>query len=119
MTDASVCSGDRERNFAERLVGLEALMSLGDLLEWEDGIDYGLNTSIGQQRHNFLSERGGNCDLLFQRACAQDGSDDMKTFSQDLVEVDLGFTSGDSADEDDAATQRHRFEARGEVWTTI
>ena len=41
-------------------------MSIGDLLEWENGIDYGLDTSIGQQWNNFLSEARGNRDLLRQ-----------------------------------------------------
>jgi hypothetical protein len=39
-------------------------MSIRGLLEWEDGIDYGLNTSIGEQWNNWLSEARGDRDLL-------------------------------------------------------
>ena len=38
-------SGHREDDFAEGLVGLEATMGLLDLIEWEDGVDYWLNSS--------------------------------------------------------------------------
>ena len=69
-------------------------MSILDLLQREDGIDHRLNSSLGQQRHNFFCEYGSDCDLLVQRARAKHRTDDMETFAQDLIEVDVSLTAG-------------------------
>ena len=45
--------------------------------------------------------------------------DYVKTLAEDLIEIDVGFTAGDAADQDDAAFQRHGFETRREVWTAV
>ena len=61
-------------------------MSILDLLDWKDRIDHRLNTSLGQQRHNFCRECACDCDLLRQRSRAKNGTDDMKTLAEDLKE---------------------------------
>ena len=38
---------------------------------------------------------------------------------QDLMKIDISLTAGDSADENDPASQRHCFEAGGEIRTSI
>jgi len=45
----------RECDLAESLVGLKTSMSILDLFDWEDGIDHRLNSSLLQQRSNFLT----------------------------------------------------------------
>ena len=109
----------REYDLAESLVGFETSMSILDLLEWEDRIDYWLNCFLRQQRHNFLCECGGDCDLLLQRSRAEHRTDDVKTFAQDLIEIDICLTAGNPTDKNDPAPQRHCFEAGGEIRTSI
>src|SRR5689334_6691138 len=94
-------------------------MRILDLFERVNRIDDWLNTSLLQKRHNFSCEGGGDFDLLLQRSRAQDRTDDMKTFAEDLIQIDTGPTARNSTYENDATLQRHRFEAGGEVWTTI
>src|SRR6476619_5194044 len=94
-------------------------MRILDLLECEDRINHGLNSSGGQQRHNFTCEGSRSCDLFLERSSAQHGANDVETFAQYLIEIDISFTAGDATDEDNPSFQRHRFEARGEVWTSI
>ena len=94
-------------------------MSVLDLLEWEDGVDDWLHSSLGQQRHNFSCEVGGDGDLLLERSCAQHSTDNVKTFAQDLVEIDLRLTTCHSTDEYDPGPQRCGFEAGREIRTAI
>src|ERR1051325_5111286 len=94
-------------------------MSVHDLLEWEDRVDHRFDTSLPEQRYNFARESIRDFDLLVQRARAQHRADHMKTFAQDLIELDLRLTACDAPNQNDPAPHRHRFEARGEVWTTI
>ena len=94
-------------------------MSFLDLLDWEDGIYHGLNSFLGQQRHNFSRECGGDGDLLIERSRAQDRTYDVETFAQDLIEIDLSLTTCHSTDKDDPAPQCCGFEARGEIRTAI
>ena len=61
---------DCEYNLAESLVGFKPSMSSLDLFEREDGIDYWLDSSLGQQRYNLSCECGGDVDLLLQRSRA-------------------------------------------------
>src|SRR5215213_2440870 len=94
-------------------------MGILDLVEREYGIDNRLNSSLGQQRHDFSFEGGGDCNLFLQRSRAQDRANDMETFAEYLIEVDVSLTACNSTDEDDPAPQRHCFETGSEVWTTI
>ena len=93
-------------------------MSILDLFERENGVDYGLDSSVTHQRQDFLSERCGNGDLLFQRSRAQHRSDYVKAFAKDLIEIDISLTTGDATDKDQPSFHRHRNETRGEIWTT-
>ena len=94
-------------------------MSILDLFEREHGIDHWLNSSTRQQRHNFSGECRGDCDLLLQRSRAEHRTNDMETFAEYLIQVDISLTAGDSADKDDPSSQRCGFEAGGEIRTTI
>ena len=94
-------------------------MSILDLFEWEHGIDYGFDTVVGQQRHDFSCKRSGNRNLLLQRSRAKHRADDVKTFAEDLVQIDMSLPTGNSTDENDSPSQRHRLETRGEIRTTI
>src|ERR1051325_2788305 len=94
-------------------------MSFLDLLDWQDRIDYGLNSSTGQQRHNFACECGGNCDLLLQSSRAEHRTNDVQAFAQDLIEVDVSSATGDATNENDPAPRRHRFKAGSEIRTSI
>src|ERR1043165_5427724 len=80
-TGQNQCSRHGERDLAERLVRLKASMSILDLLEREDRVDYGLNTSLLEQRHNFFCECVGDDDLLLQRSRAEHCADDVQTLS--------------------------------------
>ena len=94
-------------------------MAVLDLFEREDGIDHRLNCSLGQQRHNFSCECAGDCDLLLKRSRTKHRADDVKTFAENLVEVDICLTTRHSADQNEPATQRHRFETGSEIRSSI
>ena len=94
-------------------------MGVLDLFERKDGIDHWLNCSLGQQRHNFSCECAGDCDLLLKRSRTKHRADDVKTFAEDLIEIDIRLTTRHSADENEPATQRHCFETSGEIRSSI
>ena len=94
-------------------------MGVLDLFEREDGIDHWLNCFLGQQRHNFSCECAGDCDLLLKRSRTKHRADDVKTFAEDLIEVDICLTTRHSADENEPATQRHCFETGSEIRSSI
>ena len=94
-------------------------MSILNPVERKNGIDYWFDSSLAQQRHNLVRKCRSDRDLLFQRSRAEHCTDDVKTFAQDVVEIDFGLTSGDSTDENDPASQSHRFKTRGEIWTSV
>src|ERR1043166_3922567 len=94
-------------------------MRVLNLVQWKDGIDYRLNRSLCKQWHNFVRERHRNFDLLLQRARAKHSANDVQTLPQNLIKIDVGLTARDATDQDDAATRRHRFETRREIWTTV
>src|SRR6185436_4588357 len=94
-------------------------MSVLDLLDREDGIDHRLNGFVGQQWSYFARECVGNCDLLFHRSRAEYRTDDVETFAQDLIEIDVSLTAGNSTDENDPAPLPHCFETGGEIRTAI
>ena len=68
-------------------------MSLLTLVEMENGIDHWLNRSLRQQWYNFFCECGGDRDLLLQGSRAKHSTDDMETFAQDLIEVDISLAA--------------------------
>src|ERR1043165_6997182 len=94
-------------------------MSILDFLKCKDRIDHGLHCSFGQSRHNLRRECIRSCDLLLQGSRTHHRADDVKTFAENLIKVNVSLTTGDSADEDDPALQCHRFETGGEIRTTI
>lgn len=94
-------------------------MCILDLSEWELRIDYWLNSSTGQQWSNFPFECRGSSDLLVQRSRTHHRSDYMETFAEYLIEVDLSLATGDATDENEPSPRCHRFEAGGEVRTSI
>ena len=99
----------REYDLAERLIGFEAYMGSLDLFEGKDGVDHWVDIAIGQQRHDLARERARSCDLLFKRAGAHHGADDVKAFAQDLIERDICRTAGDATDEYQPPAKRHCF----------
>ena len=84
-------------------------MSILDLLEREDGMDYWLNTSLAQQRPNFPCECVGSRDLLLHRSRAHNRTDDMETFAQDLIEIDISLTAGNPTDENEVLRRSTMF----------
>src|SRR4051794_26993603 len=88
----------REDDLTESLVGFEASMSILDLVELKDRVYHGLHCFLGQQRYNLVRECAGGCDLFLQRSRAHHRADDVETFAQNLIEIDIRLTAGDATD---------------------
>src|SRR5947209_6418623 len=99
-------SAHLQHDLPEAVVARHPAVRVGDLIEWENGVDDRMHPPLREPGQDVSRERRGGGDLLVERARSEHRPPHGEAAGEDAPEVERRGTSPDESDEHQTTSER-------------